>query len=141
MNYKHITLKTLFAVGALCTTSLVVAANKAEPECVHADTTPQGNRSYTQCLDKQLDAKKRQWQAWQNKRQLELEGYAKSSGITQPLDIYLRAEKTYKHYVEDSCRWRYLRVMPNAVAAAIAYKKCELRLIEQRIEAYQVPLD
>ena len=110
-------------------------------QCAPVGETPDSRRDYIQCLDRQLELLRRDLTAWQNKRQLQLENFAKQSGITQPWDIYLRSQQSFDSYLEDSCRWRYLRVMPDAAAAAMAYKHCELRLIEQRIDSYRVPLD
>lgn len=139
MNYK----KTLLCVSTLLAISSFVssAASADAKECTMADDKPSTRNQYVQCLDRQLDLGKRELETWKNKRRFELEGLAKSSGITQPLDIYLRSEKSFINYLEDSCRWRYLRKMPDAVAAAIAYKHCELRLIDQRIATYKTPLD
>ena len=139
MNY----LPLVFALGVASTAAFTSQAANANTtvECTLTDDKPAARRDYVQCLDRKLELGQRQLESWKNKRRFELEGLAKSSGITQPLDIYLRSEKSFVNYLEDSCRWRYLRMMPDAVAAAIAYKHCELRLIEQRISTYKAPLD
>ncbi|WP_462158553.1 hypothetical protein [Pseudoalteromonas sp. GB56] len=139
MNYKTtaLCLSTLLAISSFTSS----AASADSVECAMADDKPTTRKQYVQCLDKKLELGKRELETWKNKRRFDLEGLAKSSGITQPLDIYLRSEKSFINYLEDSCRWRYLRMMPDAVAAAIAYKQCELRLIDQRITTYKAPLD
>lgn len=117
------------------------AVQAQETQCQLNDTTPQAQRDYLQCLDSALQGIEQHLQAWSNKRRLQLEAEAKHSGLTQALDIFLRAERSFDTYLEDSCRWRYVRLLPNSQKAAGAYKQCKLHLFEQRLASHKQELE
>ncbi|WP_105189917.1 lysozyme inhibitor LprI family protein [Pseudoalteromonas sp. T1lg48] len=128
----------LVLLGSAFATDAVQAQESA---CELEGTTPAAHRDYLQCLDSALQGAERQLQAWSNKRRLQLETEAKHSGLTQALDIFLRAEQSFETYLEDSCRWRYVRLLPDSQKAAGVYKQCKLHMFEQRMASHKLALD
>ena len=121
---------------ALSTTTFAV-----EEQCtVVEQATPDEAKKYIQCLDKQIESLTRIQQTWINKITLDLNKIQEDSGNTQLLPIFKRSIISHDKYVEDSCKWRYLHKVPNATQAAIVYKRCELRMLEQHITVLKQPI-
>ncbi|CAM3697894.1 MULTISPECIES: hypothetical protein [Pseudoalteromonas] len=112
----------------------------AEPCSLVDQATPDEAKSYIQCLDKQLETLTRIQQTWINKITLDLNKIEEDTGNTQLLPIFKRSITSQKKYLEDSCKWRYLQKVPNAIQAAIVYKRCELQILEQHITVLKRPL-
>ncbi|WP_440055853.1 hypothetical protein ACSLBF_06815 [Pseudoalteromonas sp. T1lg65] len=94
---------------------------------------PDKAKRFIMCLDENIDTLERNRQAWINKLILDTKTYQQESGNTALLPIIERALKNQAEYMEDSCRWRYLLIMPNSTKAATAYKECKIRFIKQHI--------
>jgi hypothetical protein len=52
----------------------------------------------------------------------------------------MRSIKNNEKYIESACQWRYILQLPNAKAAAISYKHCEIQLVNQFTESLKQPL-
>jgi len=102
--------------------------------------TPSDSKKYIQCLDKEIALLQRNQQIWLNKLRLDLSKIQEDTGNTQLLPIFNRSVKSQIRFLEDSCRWRYLHKMPNATNAAIVYKLCEIRILDQYIDVLKQPL-
>ena len=113
----------------------------AEEQCtVVEQATPDEAKKYIQCLDKQIETLTRIQQTWINKITLDLNKIQEDTGNSQLLPIFKRSIINYQKYLEDSCKWRYLHKVPNATQAAIVYKRCELRILEQHITVLKQPI-
>jgi hypothetical protein len=120
---------------------MLFSASTIANECTHIDRpTPSDSKKYIQCLDKEIALLQRNQQTWLNKLRLDLSKIEEDTGNTQLLPIFNRSVKSQNKFLEDSCRWRYLHKMPNATHAAIVYKLCEIRILEQYIDVLKQPL-
>lgn len=99
--------------------------------CDNEKTT---NLSYLRCLDNKIVLEKRTTDMWANKITLNLEKKQNETGNLQLLRVFKRAEQEFDKYVEDNCRWKYLNHLPDTIAAAIAFKRCELHSIQKHTE-------
>ncbi|WP_105255460.1 lysozyme inhibitor LprI family protein [Pseudoalteromonas sp. T1lg75] len=133
--------KRFVAIALLGSAFVTHAAQAQESACELTGTTPEAHRDYLQCLDSALKGAERQLQSWANKRRLQLETEAKHSGLTQALDIFLRAEQSFETYLEDNCRWRYVRLLPDSQKAAGVYKQCKLHMFAQRTASHKQALE
>ncbi len=91
------------------------------------------NLSYLRCLDTKISVEKRSVVTWQNKIKIDLEKKQNQTGNTQLIKIFKRAEQEFEKYTEANCRWRYLNLLPDTIAASISYKRCELFTLKQHI--------
>lgn len=125
-----------------CTLLLLLSATtQADEPCSLVDqATPDEAKSYLQCLDKQIANLTRIQQTWVNKITLDLNNIEAETGNTQLLPIFKRSITSQSKYLEDSCKWRYLQKIPNGTQAAIVYKRCELRILEQHIAVLKQPI-
>ena len=96
------------------------------------------NLSYLRCLDNKIVLEKRTADTWITKIQLDLEKKQNETGNLQLLRVFKRSEQDFEKFIEDNCRWRYLNRLPDTIAAAIAYKRCELLSIQKHIELLQL---
>jgi len=92
------------------------------------------NLSYLRCLDSKIVLEKRTANMWANKILLDLEKKQNETGNLQLLRVFKRAEQEFDKYVEDNCRWKYLNRLPDTIAAAIAFKRCELHSVQKHTE-------
>lgn len=121
--------------------SLLLSTSALANECTLIDRpTPSESKKYIQCLDKEIALLQRNQQTWLNKLRLDLSKIEEDTGNTQLLPIFNRSVKSQHKFLEDSCRWRYLHKMPNATKAAIVYKLCEIRILDQYIDVLKQPL-
>ncbi|MBE0362326.1 hypothetical protein PULV_a2934 [Pseudoalteromonas ulvae UL12] len=86
------------------------------------------NPRYIRCLENKIAEQKRTTETYVNKISLNLEKKQTETGNVQLLRVFKRSEQEFDKYLEDSCRWRYLNLLPDTIAAAITYKRCELQL-------------
>lgn len=119
---------------------LSVTTQAAEQCSLVAQATPDEAKSYIQCLDRQIENLTRIQQTWVNKITLDLNTIEEETGNTQLLPIFKRSMASQNKYLEDSCKWRYLQKVPNATQAAMVYKRCEIRILEQHIEVLKQPI-
>ncbi|KTD97806.1 MULTISPECIES: hypothetical protein [unclassified Pseudoalteromonas] len=134
---KNSTHTTLFALLILLI-SVNVNANDA---CQLPDKpTMNESKRYIQCLDTQLDKAKQEQGTWVQKRKYELVQSEEATGNTQVLQLFMRSIKNNEKYIESACQWRYILQLPNAKAAAISYKHCEIQLVNQFTESLKQPL-
>lgn len=134
---KNSTHTTLFALLILLI-SVNVNANDA---CQLTDKpTMNESKRYIQCLDTQLDKAKQEQGTWVQKRKYELVQSEEATGNTQVLQLFMRSIKNNEKYIESACQWRYILQLPNAKAAAISYKHCEIQLVNQFTESLKQPL-
>ncbi|MCQ8877012.1 hypothetical protein NQT69_03040 [Pseudoalteromonas shioyasakiensis] len=125
-------------LSALC---IMFSGASVADECTLAEqSTTDDTKKYIQCLDKDIAALERSQQTWINKLTLDLAKIQEDTGNTQLLPIFKRSIKSQTRFLEDSCRWRYLQKMPNATQAAIVYKRCEIRVLQQHLEVLKQPL-
>ncbi len=99
----------------------------------------QNQIQYMRCLDSKLDEIKRKNTSWINKIKIDLQKRANEQDDSAPLVVFTRSEQRFNKYVEDECRWRYLNMLPDNMAAGLAFKQCELQLLHQRIAMLQAP--
>jgi len=97
-------------------------------------------KSYIRCLDKVLDKTKQTQKIWIQKREFELTKIARDTSNNKILAPFTQSILDHEKYVSDSCKWRYLLKLPNALDAAIEYKQCEIKLIEQFTTALKKPI-
>ena len=97
------------------------------------------SKRYIQCLDTQLDKAKQEQGTWIQKRKYELVQSEEATGNTQVLQLFMRSIKNNEKYIESACQWRYILKLPNAKAAAISYKHCEIQLVNQFTESLKQP--
>ncbi|MFC3034639.1 hypothetical protein ACFOEE_19225 [Pseudoalteromonas fenneropenaei] len=104
-----------------------------------ASEQPEKAKKYIQCLDQNIEKLKQEEQIWYQKLTLDIQKIEEETGNTQLLPIIRRSAIKQKEYLEDSCRWRFLHQMPNPTKAAIAYKQCEISLLQSYLDALQMP--
>lgn len=130
-------------LAAVISTLLLLqcSATLAAEECILAEqSTPNDAKDYIQCLDRKINGLTRQQQSWVNKITSDLKTIEEETGNTQMLPIFKRSIVSQSKYLKDSCKWRYLQKMPNGTQAAINYKRCEIKILEQHIEVLKQPL-
>lgn len=93
------------------------------------------NPRYIRCLENKIAEQERITETYVNKITINLEKKQSETGNVQLLRVFKRSEQEFAKYLEDSCRWRYLNLLPDTIAAAITYKRCELQLRQFHIEA------
>lgn len=98
------------------------------------DNDKSTNPRYIRCLENKITEQKNIAQTWRNKIEFDLKKKQSETGNVQLLKVFERAEQEFIKYVEDSCRWRYLNLLPDTIAATITYKRCELQLNQQRVD-------
>ena len=89
---------------------------------------------YMQCLDQQLDDKKRELTSWENNHLFKLEEQASTTGRQDVLKLFNKSRQTFSLYTEQDCRWQFLSLLPDSQAASMLFKQCQLRHLNQRIE-------
>ncbi len=112
----------------------------AQHNCLLASNTTDDTKNYIQCLDRAIDDIQREQKMWVNKLTMDLEQIKQDTGNSQLLPIFNRSIKSQTDYLEDSCRWRYLQKMPNGTKAAIAYKQCQIEILQNHIQVLQQSL-
>ena len=134
---KNSTPTTLFALLIL-----LISVNVNANDAYQLPDKPTMNESkrYIQCLDTQLDKAKQEQGTWVQKRKYELVQSEEATGNTQVLQLFMRSIKNNEKYIESACQWRYILQLPNAKAAAISYKHCEIQLVNQFTESLKQPL-
>ncbi|MBQ4811042.1 hypothetical protein J8M20_06825 [Pseudoalteromonas luteoviolacea] len=100
-------------------------------DCTHLDSDhPQKAKRYLMCLDGNIEMLERDRQAWINKLIMDTEELEKDTGNTQLMPIIKRSLLSQSRYMEDSCKWRYLKELPNSTSAAKVYKRCKIAFLQ-----------
>lgn len=97
------------------------------------------SKRYIQCLDTELNKAKQVQGTWIQKRKYEIKQLEQSSGNTQVLMLFMRSIDNNEKFIKSACQWRYILKLPNTKAAAINYKLCEIKLINQFTDSLKVP--
>jgi len=130
--------KKFFLLGLpLIAMSNFSQANSCE---VPPTANPTQAKDYLRCLDEQITSLQRTQSMWVNKLKLDLNKLEQKTGNSQLRPIFERSLTRQTQFLEDSCRWRYLHKMPNATKAAIAYKQCEITILEQHLTLLKQPI-
>ncbi|WP_301003027.1 hypothetical protein [Pseudoalteromonas sp.] len=101
---------------------------------------PEHLKAYTKCLDAKLNRIQQQQDSWVQKRTFELSELVNETGNTHVSSLFKQSITAKDKYIQKSCQWRYMLKQPNTPQAAIAYKECEIALIEQFIEQLKTAL-
>lgn len=118
-----------FLVLSNTSTAAVAAFNDG------CDNEKSTNPRYIRCLENKITEQQNTAQTWRNKIEFDLTKKQNETGNVQLLKVFKRAEQEFTKYVEDNCRWRYLNLLPDTIAATITYKRCELQLNQQHVDA------
>ncbi|SEL26801.1 Uncharacterized conserved protein YecT, DUF1311 family [Colwellia chukchiensis] len=108
----------------------MLKAEVRQPNCEQENVSPAQASS---CLDTLQSKVDQELKTWLNNQQFLLEALAAETGRRGALKIFKRAQRSFTKYREDSCRWQYLS-LASTQAAAIAYKKCYIKLTQARID-------
>lgn len=112
----------------------------AELTCnLQEKATPDVAKHYVKCLDNEISKIKNTLDTWIAKRQYEIEKIENQPTKTQILSLFNRSVSNHEKYIDSSCQWRYIAEAPNDIKAAISYKICEIRLINQFTDTLKVP--
>jgi hypothetical protein len=123
---------SILALMLISTSHSSFAEQKCElPEQATSDVS----KHYVQCLDGEINKAKLVQGTWIQKRKYELSKIQDETGNTQILPLFMRSISNHDKYIDSSCQWRYILSMPNARLAAINYKLCEIKLINQLTDA------
>jgi len=127
---------TNFFILTVAAISIDVSARTASlADCTHLDSDhPQKAKRYLMCLDGNIELLERDRQAWINKLLLDTEKIEKDTGNTQLMPIIKRSLLSQSRYMEDSCKWRYLKELPNSTKAAKVYKRCKISFLQHHTE-------
>jgi len=88
---------------------------------------------YSRCLDSIKESIDRELQTWVNNQVFVLEEAAIQTGRKSALNMFKRSQSNFIKYRENNCRWQYLALSPGPTAAP-AYKKCYIKLSQNRID-------
>ncbi|MDP4982084.1 hypothetical protein [Pseudoalteromonas tunicata] len=128
----HLNKTFINTVGFLVLANISTVAQAAFND--GCDNDKSTNPRYIRCLENKITEQQNIAQTWRNKIEFDLEKKQNETGNVQLLKVFTRAEQEFVKYVEDSCRWRYLDLLPDTIAATITYKRCELQLNQQRVD-------
>ncbi|MCF2909006.1 hypothetical protein L1285_11820 [Pseudoalteromonas sp. DL2-H2.2] len=124
--------RVLCLVSLLAFSMSAQAARLALQECAHLNSDhPEKAKRYLMCLDGNIELLERERKTWITKLVMDTENLQKETGNSQLLPIIQRSFINQERYMEDACRWRYLKQMPNATLAAKVYKRCKIDFIKQ----------
>ncbi|MCG7535850.1 hypothetical protein [Pseudoalteromonas sp. OOF1S-7] len=124
--------KTLCFLSLLTLSLSAQAARLGLQQCDHLNSDhPEKAKRYLMCLDGNIELLERERKTWITKLVMDTENLQKETGNSQLLPIIQRSFINQERYMEDACRWRYLRQMPNATMAAKVYKRCKIEFIKQ----------
>lgn len=126
-----LTLSCIWAHPSMATKLQCTLVDNPQPEHVKA---------YTQCLDAKLNTVQQQQDSWIQKRTFELSELANETGNTHVSSLFKQSIIAKDKFIQKSCQWRYMLKQPNTLQAAVAYKECEIALIEQFIEQLKTAL-
>ena len=110
---------------------LPLLAFKVVANCDEGQSTPKARLS---CLDQQLEQSQRELTSWENNLQFKLEQHVKTTGRKDSLQGFTKSRQLFQNFQEQDCRWQYQLRLPESQQAAIAYKTCQLRHVQQRID-------
>ncbi|WP_337881469.1 lysozyme inhibitor LprI family protein [Rheinheimera sp.] len=100
----------------------------------NCDENQQDKKAQLRCLEQQLQQTQRELSTWENNLQFKLEQHVKTTGRQDALNGFNKSRQSFQSYQEQDCRWQFQLRLPESQAAAIAYKSCQLRHIQQRID-------
>lgn len=89
-------------------------------------------KELSMCLDQVKESVDRELQTWINNQTFILEEFALKTGRKASLEMFNRSQRNFINYRENNCRWQYLHISPNILAAP-AYKKCYINTTQYRI--------
>jgi len=130
MNLKRLVI--IFTVSFFCLTeSSTVSAFQAKNvgDCEKNFDTP---NELSRCFDLVKELIDRELQTWINNQTFVLEEFALTTGRHSALNMFKRSQRNFISYRENNCRWQYLHVSPNKMAAS-AFKKCYILSTRDRI--------
>lgn len=117
------------------------APSIAAQSCILKENAPfEEVKTYIQCLDAELIKVTQRRDSWIEKRRYELEAKEKETGNTLVLSLFNSSIFANEAYIKKSCQWRYVLKQPNASLAVIAFKECEIALIEQFTQQLETAL-
>ncbi|MDK1289916.1 hypothetical protein [Pseudoalteromonas umbrosa] len=114
------------------------ARTEALRDCSHLESDhPQKAKKYLMCLDGNIELLERNRQTWVNKLVMDTEELEKNTGNTQLMPIIQRSITNQSRYMDDSCKWRYLKELPNSTRAAKVFKRCKISFLQLHIKELQ----
>ncbi|ESP92026.1 MULTISPECIES: hypothetical protein [Pseudoalteromonas] len=115
-----------------------LARSEALTDCSHLESDhPQKAKRYLMCLDGNIELLERSRQTWITKLLMDTEELEKNTGNTQLMPIIKRSLLSQSRYMEDSCKWRYLKELPNSTRAAKVFKRCKISFLQQHAQELQ----
>mgnify|MGYP005988636421 FL=1 len=87
------------------------------------------------CLDIEKRNKDQELETWITNQTLILKELATNTGRSSAYNMFERSQRNFVKYRENNCRWQFLAITFNT-SAAIAYKKCYIRLTQYRIDEF-----
>lgn len=88
---------------------------------------------YMRCLDRQIASLESQIKLWENNKVFELEDSAKLSGRKDAIHTFKKSIRTFSAFADQHCRWQYVELLPDTIAAARKYKECTVEIFNQRV--------
>lgn len=90
-------------------------------------------KELSMCFDQVKESVDRELQTWINNQTFILEEFALKTGRKASLEMFNRSQRNFITYRENNCRWQYLHISPDILAAP-AYKKCYINTTQHRID-------
>ncbi|AOT08960.1 hypothetical protein [Pseudoalteromonas luteoviolacea] len=116
----------------------VFSRTEALTDCSHLESDhPQKAKKYLMCLDGNIEQLERNRQTWITKLIMDTEELEKNTGNTQLMPIIQRGMLNQSRYMDDACKWRYLKELPNSTRAAKVFKRCKISFLQQHIKELQ----
>ncbi|KZN64336.1 hypothetical protein N473_15425 [Pseudoalteromonas luteoviolacea CPMOR-1] len=107
-------------------------------DCSHLESDhPQKAKKYLMCLDSNIELLERNRQTWITKLIMDTEELEKNTGNTQLMPIIQRGILNQSRYMDDACKWRYLKELPNSTRAAKVFKRCKISFLQLHIKELQ----
>ncbi|WP_018691148.1 lysozyme inhibitor LprI family protein [Algicola sagamiensis] len=89
--------------------------------------------NYLRCLDEKINLVQDIIERWNKDVTFKLEEASKESGSTSALNMFKQSQTDFGSYMESSCRWLYLRALPDTRSGAIAFKECAIYVLENQL--------
>lgn len=117
-------------IGLFCLPTTVTAnQSKNIGDCEKKFDTPD---ELSRCFDLVKASVDRELQTWINNQMFVLEEFALATGRHSALNMFKRSQRNFIAYRENNCRWQYLHISPNKMAAS-TFKKCYILSTRDRI--------
>ncbi|KID58694.1 hypothetical protein JF50_02170 [Pseudoalteromonas luteoviolacea] len=115
-----------------------LARTETLKDCSHLESDhPQKAKKYLMCLDSNIELLERNRQTWITKLIMDTEELEKNTGNTQLMPIIQRGILNQSRYMDDACKWRYLKELPNSTRAAKVFKRCKISFLQLHIKELQ----